>query len=118
MEPGDRGRVLTYRPSHRECRSDRLGTAVMTTESLHDFIRHLGTASDEQLASTFSERCMAFPADADLAATLTFIRNMRDDCVYVGGASDLTMYAFAIMLADHPEDLVSADARCAERGQA
>jgi hypothetical protein len=80
-------------------------------DSIHGFIRAFGEASDNQLAAALSKKCAEFPPDASLDDSLVFLRDLRDECVFIGGASHFMMTAIAILVEGYPETEEAMNAR-------
>lgn len=65
-------------------------------------VEGLGTAPDGQLDKGLTARIRAGVPD-NLDEMLRFIRNLRDECVFIGGASGFVMEVFSVMLRHYPE---------------
>lgn len=71
----------------------------MTLEQMTKLLTGMGSAPDGQLDATFAAQCAAFAKEEhDLPETLRFVRDMRDKCVFVAGASPFVMRIWNHML--------------------
>lgn len=68
-------------------------------------IEILSQFSDGHLATSLAEECKEFVKSYPHEKTeeLKFLRNLRDKAVFCGGASNLIMQTFNILLSKYPE---------------
>jgi hypothetical protein len=84
-------------------------------DPLTDILEILSTASDGMLATPLAKECQGFiKAEHTQEEKIRFLRDLRDKSVYYGGASNLVMSVFSVVLDKYPEALADRDARHVE----